>query len=121
MIDRKDFKNSVEWVKKNHDGCSHIRVAETKQGDLCLVFGWGVIEEYNEGIYHVEKQGVLMKLAVNVDDLQCDFDYDWEMPFDEKGNVWDTMTTAEETTLDWIEKEAVEIVKALNEGKVKVK
>lgn len=110
MINRKDFKNSVEWVKKNHDGCSYIRVAETKQGDLCLVFGW----DYDE-------KEVIMKLAVNTDDLQCDFDYDWEMPFDEKGNVWDTMMTADETELDWIEKEAVEIVKALNEGKVKVK
>lgn len=43
-----------------------------------------------------------IKLAVNVDDLQYDFDWDWYMPYDkETGDVWDTeMQIADEEDYD---------------------
>ena len=34
---------------------------------------------------------VLGKIAVNSDDLQADYDWDWTMPYyEDKGDVWDT-------------------------------
>lgn len=36
---------------------------------------------------------IVGKIAVNCDDLQCDYDMDWNMPYNsETGDVWDTET-----------------------------
>lgn len=33
---------------------------------------------------------IMGKIAVNIDDLQSDYDFDWFMPYEEDGDVWDT-------------------------------
>lgn len=67
---------------------------------LHLVIGYDNADNYYaEDLEHLalDKSGkfvVCAKLAVNVDDMQDDFDWDWYMPFDSKtGDVWDTQTT----------------------------
>ena len=43
-------------------------------------------------LFATSKDGyiVLGKIAVNIDDLQSDYDFDWFMPYEEGGDVWDT-------------------------------
>ena len=64
---------------------------------LHLVIGYDSADNYDSDDLErlaLDKSGefvVNAKLAVNVDDLQSDFDWDWYMPFDRKtGDVWDT-------------------------------
>ena len=43
-------------------------------------------------LFATSKDGyiVLGKIAVNIDDLQSDYDFDWFMPYEEDGDAWDT-------------------------------
>lgn len=43
-------------------------------------------------LFATSKDGyiVLGKIAVNIDDLQSDYDFDWFMPYEEDGDVWNT-------------------------------
>lgn len=105
----KEVRDAIKWCKENHDGCSYITMRKTKQGDLCLVFGW----DY-------DRKEVVMKLAINTDDLQCDYDIDWTMPFDDE-EVWDTEMTAEVDSLDYMNKQAGLIAKAIERGEATVR
>lgn len=64
---------------------------------LCIVFGW--------------RDGALYgKIARNTSALQCDYDIDWEMPYDDEGQVIDTELMVDEKNMDenieWWLKEA---------------
>lgn len=75
---------------------------------LHLVIGYDNADNYDaEDLEHLalDKSGkyvVCAKLAVNVDDMQDDFDWDWYMPYDnETGDAWDTeMAVAKEEDYD---------------------
>ena len=43
-------------------------------------------------LFATSKDGYIImgKIAVNIDDLQSDYDFDWFMPYEEDGDVWDT-------------------------------
>ena len=43
-------------------------------------------------LFATSKDGYIImgKIAVNIDDLQSDYDFDWFMPYEEGGDVWDT-------------------------------
>lgn len=60
--------------------------AEIGNGVFCVV---GAIasdgRSYSDDIGYT----ICCKMAVNCDDLQCDYDVDWVMPFDEGGYVMD--------------------------------
>lgn len=59
-------------------GCKFIRLTEGMNDDLYLVFAYK------------DEQGLVCKIARNIDSLQYDYDIDWEMPIDSDGNIWDT-------------------------------
>lgn len=43
------------------------------------------------------------KVAYNCDDLQCDYDWDWEMPMSDNGEVDDTdIIVTSEQDVDWL-------------------
>ena len=43
-------------------------------------------------LFATSKDGYIIigKIAVNIDDLQSDYDFDWFMPYEEGGDVWNT-------------------------------
>ena len=57
------------------DGCCYMRVGTADGIPWCVVMA--LSGEAGE------KPEVRAKLARNVDDLQCDYDWDWEMPVNE--------------------------------------
>ena len=81
-----DLKELVEWaldakreIEQGYNGCYFQRLgASNFEGkDLYIVIG-----ENAEG-------EICAKLAYNCDDLQCDYDFDWYMPYDsESGEVY---------------------------------
>lgn len=70
------MKSVVKFIKKvqedykngGFEGCWFTKL----EGDLYLVFACGALEE----------QGLMGKVARNCDDLQCDYDWDWEISED---------------------------------------
>lgn len=98
FIKPKDFESAIETLLKNKDGAVYQKVATFDDGvDLYLVFGWGEGYDETDDAYQ-EKEGdriytICAKLAVNTDDLQCDYDIDWRMPTykgDDVVDVYDT-------------------------------
>lgn len=79
FIKPKDFESAIETLLKNKDGAVYQKVATFDDGvDLYLVFGWGEGYDETDDAYQ-EKEGdriytICAKLAVNTDDLQCDYD-----------------------------------------------
>lgn len=101
-----DFKKGIEWASKNPDGCYFFKVGKTEDGkDIALVLGH--VEGYEEGEKYQTKSGDTIftlcgKVAVNIDDLQCDYNYDWYMPWDENGDVFDSETAINDEELDYL-------------------
>lgn len=73
----KKVQFDMEYVV-NTGGCEFIKLTDGKREDLYLVLAYD------------SENGLLGKIAYNVDDLQCDYDTDWEMPCDLVGDVIDT-------------------------------
>lgn len=128
MLDKKTIQQKIEWVKDN-DGVAWIVMGKIPDGrELCLVFGWG--EGYDPDDDMIQKTvdhggsytyTLCSKLAVNIDDLQCDYDVDWYMPSDKTGEIWDTDTAvSKDLDLDWYVKESKEIIKAFERGDLQV-
>lgn len=125
-ITEKDIREKVEWVRKN-DGVAWFNMGQLEGGrELALVIGWG--EGYEKNECDIQEQSgdtlytICSKLAVNIDDLQCDYAWDWFMPWDKKtGEIWDTETTVPndyKIPLDWYVKESKEMLKAFKEGEI---
>ena len=125
MISKKEFAKCIKQALKNPHGTVWFEMGRLKHGEmLCLVFGWedcyDSIEEYQI------KEGdtfytLCAKLAFNGDDLQCDYDIDWIMPYDEEtGVVWDTsMAVVGAGDADFYNKEAEAIIDRYDNGVIK--
>ena len=63
------------------------------------------------------------KVAVNIDDLQCDYDFDWYMPWSEDGDVYDTETSIGKSagrTYDYLLNEAKFVLSELENSNLTV-
>lgn len=124
---REDFKKAIEKMASGDiDGCMWLDMARLDDGrTLCLVLGWQ--DGYDVGEKYQQKVGdtlytLCAKIAVNIDDLQCDYDVDWFMPWNEDGDVIDTdMAIDSDGDFDWYEHEATNIADGLNKGSLKVR
>ena len=125
-ITQEDYKKLVALAVKNPDGCVFQRIEKLEDGrDLCLVIGWELGfdkgEDYQKQIGdNVYTLG--QKIAVNIDDLQCDYGVDWYEPWDRlSGEVYGTdQAVTKNDTVDWINEQAVEIKKLLDNGELEV-
>lgn len=121
MISKKQYKKCIDKAMECPiDSVTWYDMGKLKNGKvLSIVFGWSdgydTIEEYQV------KKGkkfytLCAKLAYNTDDLQCDYDWDWEMPWDEKtGIVWDTdMPVVGVEDAEFYNKEAKSIIDRYN-------
>lgn len=121
-----EAKKAIRWEKRHLDGTSFIKVATLPDGrDLCLVFGQR--SDYDKGEdYQENVEGTIYtlccKLAVNIDDLQCDYEMDWYMPSDKRtGEIWDTENpVSDNDDYDACYREAIEILKAFERGELKI-
>lgn len=61
-------------------------------------------------------------LAVNIDDLQCDYGFDWHEPcVKETGDIWITdQAVTKDDDVDWVNEEAKEIKEAFERGELEV-
>lgn len=50
--------------------------------------------------YNADGFTLACKIAVNCDDLQCDYDWDWNMPYDEEGVIDTEYSIYSDTTID---------------------
>lgn len=123
-----EFKKSIDWLMANPDGCVNFKVGETPEGkDVAIVLGFagGYDEEPDD--YQIQVGGELLtmcgKIAVNIDDLQCDYDFDWYMPWSEDGDVYDTETSIEKSvgrTYDYLLDEAKFVMSEIENGNLTV-
>lgn len=92
------------------EGCRYQIMNTMEDGMiLYLVDTWG-----NDGVHYG-------KLAFNTDDLQCDYDIDWEMPYTQEGDVYIMETEIEsdddmEALMRYFTEEADSIKNLYDEG-----
>ena len=89
----KFIKESVEWLKKEDQGCAHY----CYKGDLCIVVGWSggyddtedntLIQSKSDPTYAINA-GV--KLLVSA--MQTDMDLDFNYLYWDNGDCWDCTT-----------------------------
>lgn len=116
------MKELIEQAKKNTDGCVWKEMGELPNGKkLCLVLGYAEGYDHDDGLEQVEEgervYTLCGKLAYNCDDLQCDYEWDWAMPEDEQGNIYDTeCAVCEGDNLLWWEENTEDIIKLFKKG-----
>ena len=126
-VDRVNFdKVLARMVQDNNSGTWH-QVLETTddEREICLVVGWEDGYEKGEKFQQDNGDGTVRtlcgKIAVNIDDLQCDYDVDWEMPHWEDGEVYDTsMALVGAEDLPFFEAEARAVALLINRGELEV-
>ena len=133
MITKEQYNACVERARKNPDAVVWHCMETLEDGrDLCLVFGYrdGYIKD--DSMIQTEIDGniytLCCKLAVNIDDLQCDYDIDWNMPYQKvatdttpAGEVWDTdWSVGDDSVVDYYNRSAKIMVEALNNGTLTV-
>lgn len=94
-------EDSVKWLEKEQMGCCSVCFATDDKYNYAVCIGWHRCDDERkpDGTY-----GEVWKIAWKVgrqttnNVLQCDFDVDFEMPYDpETGDVDDTLDTIEVT------------------------
>lgn len=100
-------RQSADELQNGSNACYFRLLGDSncKTGRMYLVVGWsGGFENAEEGEPYADGEyRVCCKLAYNDSSLQCDYDIDWTMPYDEKdGEVDDTDSTFDEGHVSWL-------------------
>lgn len=126
MITKKEFEKDIKEMVEDKDWgtWSYPLITLDDGRELCLVVGWE--EGYDKGEkFQREENGEIYtlcgKVAINIDDLQCDYDMDWYMPYSEDGDIYDTNMALEGADdLDFFVGEAKVIAEMMNKGELKL-
>lgn len=120
----KQFKNAIDTMLNGYiDGVSYITLDKTDDDKaIAIVIGWQ--DGYDDGEKWQVKYGDLTftlcaKVAINIDDLQCDYNFDWYMPSNKDGDIYDTdtaLTGDYKHDLEWLLSEAKEMIKLMKKG-----
>lgn len=119
------FHKSIDWMMQHDDGCAFQKMGRTDDGrELYLVFGWSDAYERGEPFQQHKNDKcwtLVAKLAFNTDDLQCDYDFDWTMPWSDDGTVYDTdCAVAGDSDFGYYTKEAAKIIDMMNRGTLRI-
>ena len=116
-INGKTVKNHVEWLKANDCGCCHFHLTDTDNYRMHICIGW---HDYGEGHVEMSKDGshplqkwvadpnswrIAWKIGMETfnNAMQTDLDVDFIMPYDDNGDVYDTLSEIGEpkTMKEW--------------------
>ena len=110
-------------MAQHKEGCYHWWLETDNNGNnWAIVLGWqdgyeeDDTDELSDGTWHLAA-----KVAYQPHNsiMQCDYDVDWTMPYDEEtGDVWDTDTTVylndnHKETIDWLINQFMEMKNTL--------
>ena len=122
-ITARAYRECINIALKNKDGVAYFKLGKTSKGQtIALVIGWEVGYEWGERYQIKDFSGTIYtlvgKIAVNTDDLQCDYDWDWMMPWNKDNDIYDTNVAIDDTVtqLEWFQDEAEIIEKMLKDG-----
>ena len=123
-----EFKNGIDWLMSNHDGCVNVKVGKTPEGkDVAIVLGFvdGYDKDADEYQIMLNEKLLTMcgKIAVNINDLQFDYDFDWYMPWSKDGDIYDAETSigkSIERTYNYLLDEAKYVLSELENGNLTV-
>lgn len=127
-ITLKEYEKAIEVMKNIDSGTYYFDLGKTPDGKtIALVLGYEL--GYDEGEAYQVKEGTKVytlcgKIAVNIDDLQCDYDFDWYMPIicdgDKlNGDIFDTgmaLTENHKRDLEWFMYNAKQIIEDFKLG-----
>lgn len=120
------LQNGVKTLQNNDNGTFYHYLDTTDDGTK-LYFVMGYTEGYDKGEMYQKEEGgkiytLCAKIAVNIDDLQCDYNMDWYMPwYVGSGDILDTeMSVDDKTDIEWYNRQAEYILQEMNEGRVEV-
>lgn len=93
----KFIEKAVKDLQDSGTATCFYKLGKSANGtDIYYVIGHDSADNYSVEKYDATdisgKYVVVGKVAVNIDDLQSDYDFDWYMPYEEDGDVWDTET-----------------------------
>lgn len=116
------IKEAVAGLQKDEEGTYYKRLGTTiNDTELYLVIGFDTVDNYDREdlstlvLDDTGKYAIVGKIAVNSDDLQSDYNWDWLMPYYENGDVWDTEVSFGKA--DDYTREAEEFIKQFNDMK----
>lgn len=122
MITLKDYEKAINIMRDMDAGTYYFELGKTDDGKaIALVLGYEL--GYNDGEDYQVKCGdktytLCGKIAVNIDDLQCDYNIDWFMPWNEDGDVYNTSMALSKNhaeDLTWFLSQADEVIKLMDE------
>lgn len=107
-VNAKWVRDSVKWLLENECGCCHFRICDTSLKEVDAVIGWHHTDEDDPdtppkevvvGDCHMwthptrEVWKVAWKIGLQSfnNAMQTDMDLDFEMPWFENGDVWDSL------------------------------
>lgn len=93
-INGETVKGYVEWLKSEDMGCCHFNIGDTENYQMHICVGW---HDFGDGYAIAWKIG--METFDNA--MQCDLDWDFVMPSDDDGNVYDTLQEIMGDDIDW--------------------
>lgn len=114
----------VGMVNQKYDGTWHCKVGQHNGRDVAIVLGWSCDYADGDAQYQIRQFGktwsLCGKIAINIDDLQCDFDYDWAMPLTKFGDVYDSEHAIDDKSFDYLKDEAEFVMIELKNGNLKI-
>lgn len=119
-----EFNHAIKHMMSHEpNGTYWFKVGETNDGKtIAIVLGWSYDYEKGETYQQVIGDDVCTlvgKVAVNTDDLQCDYDWDWDMPSD-NGYICDTDHALDSNSYAYLMGESASIVEDLRLGILKI-
>lgn len=124
-LTKEQFDRAIDgMVNLKYDGTWSYKVGQHNGRDVAIVLGWSC--DYAEGgaKYQIKLFGktwtLCGKIAINIDDLQCDFDCDWAMPLMKDGDVYDSEHAINDKSLDYLTDEAEFVMAELKNGVLKI-
>ena len=132
-LTRQKFDNAVkQMLALKIDGCWHYKIGEYKGKEVAIVLGWS--DGYDENEPELKPNQIRQfgrvwtlcaKIAINVGDMQCDFEYDWVMPSyiwkstkTENVGVYDTEHAVNDQSFEFLKDEAEWVAKLFSRGEL---
>lgn len=124
-LTKEQFDRAIDgMVNLKYDGTWSHKVGQHNGRDVAIVLGW--TDDYAQGgaKHQIKLFGktwsLCGKIAINVGNMQTDFEYDWVMPVMKDGDVYDTEYPIDDKSFDYLKDEAELVMTELKNGTLKI-